>query len=191
MSTLGTWANNIIIQAVANTNNLQINITESAQNFSESTTVSSICAESETQRRDLRDIYVGHLEELHYVSTTPIRPTTQSISSEITYQTTSNKPKTISQNSKSNKTSSKETASTKGLEKRKQYMREYMKERRKDQLFKKKKKLKEKSHIIKTIKIQILKKVSNHGKRPLLHIENQIQRRLKNQLKNRQHYPEN
>ena len=138
MSTLGTWANNIIIQAVANTNNLQINITESAQNFSESTTVSSICAESETQRRDLRDIYVGHLEELHYVSTTPIRPTTQSISSEITYQTTSNKPKTISQNSKSNKTSSKETASTKGLEKRKQYMREYMKERRKDQLFKKK-----------------------------------------------------
>ena len=84
MSTLGTWAENIIIQAVANTNNLRINITESAQNFSESTTVSSICAESETQRRGLRDIYVGHLEELHYVSTTPIRPTTQSISSEIT-----------------------------------------------------------------------------------------------------------
>ena len=138
MSTLRTWADNIIIRAVANTNNLRINITESAQNFSESTTVSSICAESETQRRDLRDIYVGHLEELHYVSTRAIRPTTQSISSEITYQTTSNKPKTISQNSKSNKTSSKETASTKDLEKREQYMREYMKERRKDQLFKKK-----------------------------------------------------
>ena len=69
-------------------------------------------------------------------------------------------------------------------------MREYMKERRKDQLFKKKK-LKEKSHIIKTIKIQILKKLRNHGKRPLLHIENQIQRRLKNQLKNRQHHTEN
>ena len=138
MPRLGTWADNVIIQAVANTNNLRINITEIAQNFSESTTVSSICAESETQRRDLRDIYVGHLEELHYVSTTPIRPTTQSISSEITYQTTSNKPKTISQNSESNKTSSKETASTKDLEKRKQYMREYMKERRKDQLFKKK-----------------------------------------------------
>ena len=124
MSTLGTWADNIIIQAVANTNNLRINITESAPNFSESTTVSSIFAESETQRRNLRDIYVGHLEELHYVSTTPIRPTTQSIRSEITYQATSNKPKAISQNSESNKISSKEPATTKAL-KRKQYMKEY------------------------------------------------------------------
>ena len=137
MSTLGTWADNIIIQAVANTNNLRINITESAPNFSESTTVSSICTENETQRRNLRDIYVGHLEELHYVSTTPIRPTTQSTPSEITRQTTSNKPKAISQNAESNKTSSKEPATTKAL-KRKQYMKEYMKERRKDQVFKKK-----------------------------------------------------
>ena len=138
MSRLGTWADNIIIQAVANTNNLRINITESAPNFSESTTVRSIHAESETQRRNLRDIYVGHLEELHYVSTTPIRPTTQSIPSEITYQTTSNKPKAISQNSEPSKTSSKELVTTKDLEKRKQYMKEYMKERRKDQVFQKK-----------------------------------------------------
>ena len=138
MSRLGTWADNIIIQAVANTNNLRINITESAPNFSESTTVRSIHAESETQRRNLRDIYVGHLEELHYVSTTPIRPTTQSIPSEITYQTTSNKPKAISQNSEPSKTSSKEPVTTKDLEKRKQYMKEYMKERRKDQVFQKK-----------------------------------------------------
>ena len=43
MSRVGTWADHIIIQAVANTNNLQINITES-----ESTTVSFIYAESET-----------------------------------------------------------------------------------------------------------------------------------------------
>ena len=42
MSTLGTWADHIIIQAVASANNLRINITESAPNFSESTTVSSI-----------------------------------------------------------------------------------------------------------------------------------------------------
>ncbi len=32
MSTLGTWADHIIIQAVANTNSLRINITESALN---------------------------------------------------------------------------------------------------------------------------------------------------------------
>ena len=42
MSTLGTWADDIIIQAVANTNHLRINIMESALNFSESTIVSSI-----------------------------------------------------------------------------------------------------------------------------------------------------
>ena len=71
-------------------------------------------------------------------ATTPIRPTTQSIPSEITYQTTSNKPKGISQNSESSKTSSKEPVTTKDLEKRKQYMKEYMKERRKDQVFQKK-----------------------------------------------------
>ena len=140
MSRLGTWADHIIIQAVANANNLRINITESEPNFSESTTVSPICTENETQRRNLRDIYVGHLEELHYVSTTPIRPATQSIPSEITYQTTSNKSKAISRNSESNKTSSRELAmaTTKDLEKRKQYMKEYMKERRKDHVFKKK-----------------------------------------------------
>ena len=54
MSRLGTWADNIIIQAVANINNLRINITESAPNFSESTTVRSIHAESETQRKKLK-----------------------------------------------------------------------------------------------------------------------------------------
>ena len=134
MSRLGTWADHIIIQAVANANNLRINITESEPNFSESTTISSIYAENETHRRNLRDIYVGYLDELHYVSTTPIRPTTQSIPSEITYQTTSNKPKAISQNSEPSKTSSEEPATTKDLEKRKQYMKEYMK----DQVFKKK-----------------------------------------------------
>ena len=116
MSRLGTWADHIIIQAVANANNIRINITESAPNFSESTTVSSIYAESETQPRNLRDIYIGHLEELHYISTTPIRPTAQSISTEATYQTTSNKPEANSLNSESDKTSSHETATTKDLD---------------------------------------------------------------------------
>ena len=119
MSTLSTWADHIIIQAVANTNNLRINVTESAPNFSESTTVNSIYADSEAQRRNLRDIYIGHLDELHYVSTTSM---TQSISTEITYQT-SDKSQAISQNSQLTKTSSKETATIKDLEKRKQYMK--------------------------------------------------------------------
>ena len=188
MSRLGTWADNIIIQAVANTNNLRINITESAPNFSESTTVKSIHAESENQRRNLRDIYVGHLEELHYVSTTPIRPTTQSIHSEITYQTTSNKPKAISQNSEPSKTSSKEPATTKDLEKRKQYMKKYMKERRKDQVFQNKE-IERKKSLNKKYKNSNPKKLKNHGKKPLRYV--QMQRRLKNHLKILQRYIEN
>ena len=132
MSTLGTWADHIIIQAVANKHNLRINITESAPNFSESTTVSSIYTGSETRQRS---IYIGHLDELHYVSTTPI---TQSISTQLINRTTSDKPKEISRNSQSNKTSLKEITSMKNAEKRKQYMKEYMKQKRKNNEFKKK-----------------------------------------------------
>ena len=113
MSTLGTWADHIIIQAVANANNLRINITESAPNFSESTTVSSIYTGSETQQRN---IYIGHLDELHYVSTTAI---THCISTQLIDQTTSDEPKEISRNSQSDKTSWKETVSMKNLEKKK------------------------------------------------------------------------
>ena len=112
----GIWADHIIIQAIGNTNNLHINITESAPNFSESTTVSSIYGQSEAQRRNLRDTYVGHLDELHYVSTTP---TTQSISAEITYQATKANPKAILQNPQLTKTSSKESMTVKDIEKRK------------------------------------------------------------------------
>ena len=182
MSRLGTWADHIIIQAVANSNNLRIDITESEPSFSESTTVSPICAESETQRRNFGDIYVGHLEELHYVSTTPIRPVTQSISTEINYETTSNKPKAIPRTLESDKTSAKETATTKDLEKRKQYMKEYMKQRRKDQVFKKKETKRKKSYN-KNYKNSNPEKLGNLGKKPLLHTENQILRKLSNHVK--------
>ncbi len=132
MSTLGTWADHIIIQAVANTNSLRINITESALNFSESTIVSFIYTQPEG--RNARNIYIGHLDELHYVSTTPI---TQSFS--VQTNQTSAKTKSNSRDSQSNlNTFSNETALMKNLEKRKKYMKEYMKERRKDNKFKKK-----------------------------------------------------
>ncbi len=130
MSTLGTWADHIIIQAVANTNHLQINITESALNFSESTIVSSIYTQPEG-----RNIYIGHLDELHYVSTTPI---TQSFSVQ-TNQTTSAETTSNSQDSQYNvKTFSNETALMENLDKRRKYMKEHMKDRRKDNELKKK-----------------------------------------------------
>ena len=42
MFRLGTWVDHIIVQAVANAQNLRINITKSELNFSESTIVSSV-----------------------------------------------------------------------------------------------------------------------------------------------------
>ncbi len=126
MSTLGTWADHIIIQAVANASHLRINITESALNFSESTIVSSIYTQPD--RRNARDIYIGHLDELHYVSTTPI---THSVSAQ-TNQMTSAKTTSNSRDSQY------ETALMENLDKRRKYMKEYMKERRKDNELKKK-----------------------------------------------------
>ena len=66
MSRLGTWADHIIIQAVANSHNLRIHITESAPNFSEHTIVSSIFANE--PGGNARDIYIGHLDEMHYTA---------------------------------------------------------------------------------------------------------------------------
>ena len=207
MSTLGTWADHIIIQAVANTNNLRINITESAPNFSESTTVSSIYAQSEAQRRNLRDIYVGHLDELHYVSTTRITP---SVSTEITYQTNDDKSQAISaQNSQLTKTSSKEAATMNALEKRKQYMKEYMKQKRKDSIYKKKEierkklyntnyknlnpeKIKESwQKPLQHTENQILRIFNNHVKKPLTITERPIRRKLKNPEKRLVQHTEN
>ena len=53
MSTRATWADHIIIQAVANTNHLRINIIESALNFSESTIVSSIYTHRKDEMREI------------------------------------------------------------------------------------------------------------------------------------------
>ncbi len=148
-SIYGTWADHIIIQAVANTINLRINITESALNFSDSTIVSSIYTQPEG--RNARDIYIGHLDELHYVSTTPI---TQSFSVQAN-QTTSAKAKLKlnSRDSQSNvKTFSNGAALMENLDNRKKYMKEYMKQRRKDNELKKEE-LARKKPIIKNIKV--------------------------------------
>ena len=106
MSSLGTWADHIVIQAVANANNLRIHIRESAANFSETSIVTSVYSGG-----NVRDIYIGHIDELHYVSTSPIL---QSTFQEVETQT--NADKLLSEKST-------------GLKTTKQYMREYMKNR--------------------------------------------------------------
>ena len=98
MSQLGTWADNIIIQAVANAKCLRIHIIESAQNFAEATLVSSIYTQP---GGNVRDIYIGHLAKLHYVSTMSIA---QSGSEKTGNQKRTELPKSQSRNSRSNET---------------------------------------------------------------------------------------
>ena len=57
----GTWADNIIIQAVADALSFKIHIIESNENFTEMTLV-----ETANTVQNLRSIYIGHLEETLY-----------------------------------------------------------------------------------------------------------------------------
>ena len=66
LSNQGIWADGIIIQAVKDNLNLKIHTTESLPNFAEFTVV-----EAATPQQQLRTIYIGHLDEFHYVSTKP------------------------------------------------------------------------------------------------------------------------
>ncbi len=129
MSQLGTWADNIIIQAVANAKCLRIHVIESAQNFAEATLVSSIYTQP---GGNVRDIYIGHLAELHYVSTMSIA---QSGSEKTGNQKRTELPKSQSRNSLSNETLPQNCVS---LQSRKDYMREYMKKRCNNNEFRKK-----------------------------------------------------
>ena len=68
MSTLGTWCDNIIIQAVANAHNCVIHITESDINKPDGTIliITPVVHEGQTNT-----IFIGYINELHYVSTVP------------------------------------------------------------------------------------------------------------------------
>ena len=69
MSNQGIWADGIIIQAVTDNLKLKIHITESLPNFAEFTVV-----EAATPQQQLSTIYIGHLDEFHYVSTKHLVP---------------------------------------------------------------------------------------------------------------------
>lgn len=64
MSKEGTWADGIIIQAVANCLNLTINIAESLENFSPLTVINPV-----NTPRNSTQVFIGHIGEYHYVST--------------------------------------------------------------------------------------------------------------------------
>ncbi|CAH3044822.1 unnamed protein product, partial [Pocillopora meandrina] len=87
MSQPGTWADHIIIQAVADSMNLQIHIIESNPNFTEMTLV-----EATSLTQNPRCIYIGHIDELHYISTFPAlsESSTNQVNSQKTYLNSSN-----------------------------------------------------------------------------------------------------
>ena len=62
----GTWCDGLIIQAVADQLNLRILIAESNEHFAEFNMIKSVAP---LQRPT--DIYLGHIDECHYVSTLP------------------------------------------------------------------------------------------------------------------------
>jgi len=64
MSCQGTWADAIIIQAVANCLNLSIHIAESFETFAPVTVVKAVNVTGEHT-----NIYIGHISETHHVST--------------------------------------------------------------------------------------------------------------------------
>ena len=64
MSQQGTWADAVVIQAVANSLNLTIHIIESNPGFASVTNISQVSSETNTTV-----ITIGHLGEVHYVST--------------------------------------------------------------------------------------------------------------------------
>ena len=66
MSMQGTWCDGLIIQAVADQFNLRIVIAESHEYFHQFTIIRAV---SSTQQPT--DIYLGHIDEYHYVSTLP------------------------------------------------------------------------------------------------------------------------
>ena len=67
MSRDGTWGDHIIMQSIAEAMNLSINVVESSSNFTELTVVEPVNRSPES-----RTVYIGHIGEMHYVSTKPL-----------------------------------------------------------------------------------------------------------------------
>ena len=71
MSHQGTWADNIVIQVISDSMELKINIVESSQTFRETTIIEpTICNDA----GNIQSVYIGHIGEMHYVSTCPVSP---------------------------------------------------------------------------------------------------------------------
>ena len=64
----GTWAGALFVLAVADALNVSIQIVKSNPGFSPITTVNLV-----QERNSLSTITIGHIDECHYASTTPLQ----------------------------------------------------------------------------------------------------------------------
>lgn len=112
----GTWADAIIIQAVANCLNLLIHIAESFETFAPVTVVQPVNVTGENTI-----IYIGHISETHYVSTVETR-NCQVLNSKTCDQSVFEKQKMVKQEK---------------CRADRDYMKEYMKKRRANEDFRK------------------------------------------------------
>ncbi len=113
MSQQGTWCDNLIIQALADKLNIRIHITESNPLFAEMNVIEPVHLKTDT-----RQIFLGHIDELHYVSTVPFNFVPMPILDD-----------TVMVMSETNTTLSKENNPKR---KHNEYMREYRKKRKTD-----------------------------------------------------------
>ena len=89
MGIQGTWADALIIQAVAGTLEVTIQIVESNQGFAPLTTVYPV-----QERNTWSTITIGHIDECHYVSTTALQSNVSiSMCNELTNDTQSSRNK--------------------------------------------------------------------------------------------------
>ena len=78
MSLQGSWCDAIIVQAIAESQNLRIHIVESNENFSDTTLIEP----AHLLQQPPTTIYLGHLNEEHYVSTVPYMCSSSSLESQ-------------------------------------------------------------------------------------------------------------
>jgi len=70
MSSAGTWCDNVIIQAVANSHNCVIHITESDFNKPDATIIYPASTTYHEKKQTV--IFIGYINGFHYVSTVPL-----------------------------------------------------------------------------------------------------------------------
>ena len=78
MSLQGSWCDAIIVQVIAESQNLRIHIVESNENFSDTTLIEL----AHLLQQPPTTIYLGHVSEEHYVSTEPYMCSSSSLESQ-------------------------------------------------------------------------------------------------------------